>query len=51
MEKLIYVSLFLIIVYTMGFGVSLWKEKQKIGAMAILFLSLCLIILPFFSIL
>ncbi|WP_155928994.1 hypothetical protein [Bacillus sp. UNC41MFS5] len=51
MEKLIYVSLFLIIVYTMGFGVSLWKEKQKIGAMAIFFLSLCLIILPFFSIL
>ncbi|WHY67817.1 hypothetical protein [Neobacillus sp. SuZ13] len=51
MKIFIYVSLFLIIVYTMGFGVSMWKEKQKMGALAIFFLSLCLIILPFFSIL
>jgi hypothetical protein len=51
MGLFIYVSLFSITVYTFGFAVSLWKGKQKMSAVAVLFLTLCIIILPFFSIL
>ncbi|MDR7240202.1 hypothetical protein [Neobacillus drentensis] len=51
MGLFIYVSLFSIIAYTFGFAVSLWKGKQKMSAVAVLFLTLCIIILPFFSIL
>lgn len=45
------VALLGIIFYTLGFGINLWKEKQKIGAMAVFILTLTLIILPFFSVL
>lgn len=40
-----------IVVYTLGFAVTLWKEKQKLGATAVIFLTLSIMILPFFSIL
>jgi hypothetical protein len=38
-------------IYTFGFGVTLWKEKQKTGALAVFFLVLAMAVLPFFSIL
>lgn len=37
-------------IYTLGFAVSLWKEKQKFAAVAVFCLMLSMIILPFFSI-
>ncbi|WP_157081500.1 hypothetical protein [Neobacillus soli] len=44
------VVLLAITAYTIGFGITLWKEKQKFGAVAVFFLSLALLVLPFFSI-
>jgi hypothetical protein len=51
MQILIVLALFSIAVYTCGFGVTLWKGKQKMSALAVFFLTLAIIILPFFSIL
>jgi hypothetical protein len=51
MQILIVLALFSIAVYTCGFGVILWKGKQKMSAITVFFLTLTIIILPFFSIL
>jgi hypothetical protein len=40
-----------IVIYTFGFAVTLWNGKQKMAALAVMFLSLAIIVLPFFSIL
>lgn len=40
-----------IAIYTAGFAVALWREKQKFGAAAVIFLTLAILVLPFFSIL
>ncbi|MCQ6279391.1 hypothetical protein [Bacillus sp. EB600] len=48
MNKFFFVVLFIIIAYTFGFSVSLWKNKQKIGAVAVFILILTMIVLPFF---
>jgi len=50
MNKLAVLVLVSIIAYTFGFAVTMWKEKQKMGAAAVFFLTLAMIILPFFSI-
>ncbi|MEH7414975.1 hypothetical protein V7266_06775 [Neobacillus drentensis] len=50
MNLLTYIVLFIIIAYTVGFGVTLWKQKQKFSAAAVFSLCLILIVLPFFSI-
>ncbi|MCM3570972.1 hypothetical protein [Neobacillus mesonae] len=40
-----------IIAYTVGFVISLWREKQKLGALGVLVLVIAIIVLPFFSVL
>ncbi|MFS0776805.1 hypothetical protein ABC255_12490 [Neobacillus sp. 3P2-tot-E-2] len=50
MQLLIIASLVTITIYTLGFGVTLWKGKQKISAIAVFFLTLTIIVLPFFTI-
>jgi hypothetical protein len=50
LQLFIIVSLIMITLYTFGFGVTLWKEKQKISALVVFFLTLAIIVLPFFSI-
>ncbi|TWE05001.1 hypothetical protein FB550_103176 [Neobacillus bataviensis] len=50
MLLLTYIVLFVITVYTFGFGITLWKGKQKFSAAAVFFLCLTLIVLPFFTI-
>ncbi|MGG1674858.1 hypothetical protein ACIFOT_03805 [Neobacillus sp. NRS-1170] len=50
MNTAISIGLLIIAMYTFGFGMTLWKEKQKMGAVAVFFLTLSLIVLPFFSI-
>lgn len=49
LKILFYIVLFILFLYTLGFAVSLWKEKQKMGALGTLILCLLLIVLPFFS--
>jgi hypothetical protein len=50
MQLLIIAALVTITIYTLGFGVTLWKGKQKISAIAVFFLTLTIIVLPFFTI-
>ncbi|MEH7333829.1 hypothetical protein V7161_14390 [Neobacillus drentensis] len=50
MNTAIIIVLLIIAMYTFGFGMTLWKEQQKMGAVAVFFLTLSLIVLPFFSI-
>ncbi|WP_164745620.1 hypothetical protein [Neobacillus mesonae] len=45
------ITLLVIAIYTFGFAISLWKEKQKMGAIAVIFLVLTIMVLPFFSVL
>ncbi|MFB3166605.1 hypothetical protein P5G62_005735 [Neobacillus sp. 179-C4.2 HS] len=42
-------TLVAITIYTFGFGVTLWKEKQKVSALAVFFLTLAILVLPFFT--
>jgi len=42
--------LFVITLYTLGFAITLWKDKQKFGALATICLCILIIVLPFFSI-
>lgn len=42
--------LLIITLYTFGFAVTLWKAKQKSGAIVVTFLSMLIIVLPFLSI-
>ncbi|MFF2448339.1 hypothetical protein ACFVSW_14670 [Neobacillus sp. NPDC058068] len=51
MKIFIVAALFVITLYTLGFAITLWKEKQKFSALAVFFLTLAILILPFFSIL
>jgi hypothetical protein len=50
MQLIIIGALVTITIYTLGFGVALWKGKQKISALAVFFLTLAIIVLPFYSI-
>ncbi|MBS4215532.1 hypothetical protein [Neobacillus rhizophilus] len=50
MRILSFAVLLVIILYSFGFGITLWKEKQKLGALAVFFLCLTIVVLPFFSI-
>lgn len=35
MHIIIWISLILLFIYTAGFSISLWKEKNKIGSIAV----------------
>jgi len=50
MNTVTFLILLIITIYTFGFAVTMWKEKQKLGAVAVFFLTLAMIILPFFSV-
>ncbi|MFS0861647.1 hypothetical protein [Fredinandcohnia sp. 179-A 10B2 NHS] len=50
MKIFIYVMLIIMISYTVGVAKSLWKDN-KIGAIAIFFLAIAIVVMPFFSIL
>ncbi|SEM60598.1 hypothetical protein SAMN05192533_10444 [Mesobacillus persicus] len=49
MSVLIWISVFVIFLYTMGFAFSLWKKKNKVGAIAVTFLAFSALVLPYFS--
>ncbi|MBO0961378.1 hypothetical protein J1P26_16860 [Neobacillus sp. MM2021_6] len=51
MKIITVIVLIIIAIYTAGFAVTLWKEKQKFGAAAVFILTIAILILPFFSIL
>ncbi len=48
MDMFFKLVLAIIILYTFGFAVTLWKGKQRLSAIAVCFLTLAIIVLPFF---
>jgi len=50
MKLLSILILLLIWLYTFGFVITMWKEKQKIAALAVFGLCLLMVVLPFFTI-
>lgn len=40
---------FVVFIYTVGFAITLWKDKNKMGTFAILILAISIVIVPFFS--
>lgn len=51
MKIFIYLLMMVIVIYTSGFSYTLWKEKNKIGAVAVLTLAIIVAVAPFFTIL
>lgn len=37
--------------YSVGFSVTLWKDKNKLGSIVVFILALLIVITPFFSVL
>ncbi|WP_164217451.1 hypothetical protein [Virgibacillus sp. YIM 98842] len=51
MMIVIALAVFVIFIYTAGFAVKLWKEKNKPGSIAIFLLAIGIVVTPFFSVL
>jgi len=49
MKIIMGIFVFVVFVYTAGFAVVLWKNKNKLGSLAVLVLAISLLIAPFFS--
>ncbi len=49
MTIILWILVFLIFLYTIGFALTLWKDKNKVGSIAVFILALVTIIIPFFS--
>ncbi|MEH7379865.1 hypothetical protein V7138_05225 [Bacillus sp. JJ1533] len=51
MKLFIYLMMTIIVAYTVGFSVSLWKDKNKPGSIVVFGLALVVAVSPFFTIL
>ncbi|MFD2445365.1 hypothetical protein ACFSO7_15480 [Bacillus sp. CGMCC 1.16607] len=50
MNIFIFLIALLVFFYTLGYSITLWKEKNKMGSLAVLLLALSVIITPFFTV-
>ncbi|MCH1627374.1 hypothetical protein [Fredinandcohnia quinoae] len=50
MNIFIFIVVFAVFIYTVGFSISLWKDMNKIGSIMVFILALVVIIVPFFTI-
>lgn len=48
MTIIIFASAIAVFLYTMGFAISIWKQKNKVGAIAVSILACIAIVLPYF---
>lgn len=51
MTLFIYVMMTIMFVYTAGFAVTLWKDKNKSGSIVVFGLAMTIAIAPFFTVL
>jgi 4-amino-4-deoxy-L-arabinose transferase-like glycosyltransferase len=51
MNIFVYSIMTIVFVYTAGFGVSLWKEKNKAGSVVVFLVALVVVVTPFFTLL
>jgi hypothetical protein len=49
MNPFIFILVFIMFAYTIGFSLQLWKEKNKLGAFGVLILALTVGVAPFFT--
>jgi len=49
MRIIIWFFIVVVVLYTIGFGHSLWKKKNKIGASAVFILACLALLLPYFT--
>ncbi|WP_158674412.1 MULTISPECIES: hypothetical protein [Lysinibacillus] len=51
MNVIVWLLMLTIFFYTTGFSIQLWKEQNKVGAIAAFMLAISVVISPFFSVL
>ncbi|MGM8216664.1 hypothetical protein ACLIA0_14050 [Bacillaceae bacterium W0354] len=50
MRVFIWMIIIIMFIYTIGFSITLWKEKSKQGAIAVFIIAVLIVIAPFFSV-
>ncbi|WP_453994814.1 hypothetical protein [Bacillus nitroreducens] len=51
MSGFIYLLMLIMLIYTIGFSISLWKDKNKLGSVVIFGFALVIAVAPFFTLL
>lgn len=51
MTVLIWIVMIIMTFYTLGFSISLWRDKKKIGALAVLSIAIATIVSALFGVL
>ncbi|WP_157052509.1 hypothetical protein [Ornithinibacillus contaminans] len=51
MNLLIWSVMITMFLYTAGFSITLWKEKNKLGSIAVFLMAISIVITPFFTVL
>ncbi|HWL24433.1 MAG TPA: hypothetical protein VNR38_11900 [Ureibacillus sp.] len=51
MNVFVWITMIGMFLYTVGFSIELWKQKNKLGSIAVSVLAVSIVIVPFFSIL
>lgn len=51
MRILSWLIMITMVIYTVGFAVTLWKGRNKPGAIAVFLLAIGIVVVPFFSVL
>lgn len=49
MGIILWAGIIVVVLYTIGFGHTLWKKKNKLGALAVFMLACLAILLPYFT--
>jgi len=49
MNIVIGIVVFIVFIYTAGFSLSLWKDKNKPGSFAVFIFAISILVVPFFS--
>ncbi|MEN2766640.1 hypothetical protein [Ornithinibacillus xuwenensis] len=51
MKLLIWAVMLIMFTYTIGFSITLWKEKSRAGSIIVLIIALAIAVSPFFTVL
>ncbi|MBD8027562.1 hypothetical protein ACH0B5_01025 [Ureibacillus sp. 179-F W5.1 NHS] len=51
MDLIIWLVIVIMFLYAVGFAITLWKEQNKKGAIAVFILAIMIVVVPFFSVL
>ncbi len=49
MTYIIYLAVIGVVIYTWGFALSLWRQKNKSGAIVVVVMSVIALVLPYFT--